>query len=66
MDERRAEHREGRHDHRRHACGERKWTYERTSSIGLLNNRLDEAQARRWTVVDMKADWKRVFPFEKE
>jgi hypothetical protein len=25
---------------------------------------LDQAQARGWTVVDMKKDWKVVFPFE--
>ena len=26
---------------------------------------LDEANAKGWTVVDMKKDWKRVFPFEQ-
>jgi hypothetical protein len=26
---------------------------------------LDEAATRNWTVVDMKKDWKTVFPFEK-
>jgi hypothetical protein len=26
---------------------------------------LDAAAANRWTVVDMKNDWKRIFPFEK-
>ena len=26
---------------------------------------LDEAQAKGWTVVDMKNDWKVIFPFEK-
>ena len=26
---------------------------------------LDEALARGWTVVDMKKDWKRIYPFEK-
>ena len=25
---------------------------------------LDEANAKGWTVVDMKNDWRRVFPFE--
>jgi len=25
---------------------------------------LDEAMAKSWTVVDMKRDWKRIFPFE--
>jgi len=26
---------------------------------------LDEANANRWTVVDMKRDWKRIFPFKE-
>jgi hypothetical protein len=27
---------------------------------------LDEAQARAWTVVNMKNDWKIIYPFEKK
>ena len=27
---------------------------------------LDEAQAKGWTVVDMKNDWKLIYPFEKK
>jgi len=50
----------------RHTDAEREWAYDRASSIGRLDKGLDEATARGWTVVDMKADWKRVFPFEKE
>ena len=34
------------------------------SHIGRLDKALDEAQARGWTVVSMKDDWKRIFPFE--
>ena len=34
-------------------------------SIGRLDKGLDEAKARGWTVVDMKKDWKRVYPFDK-
>jgi hypothetical protein len=26
---------------------------------------LDEANAKGWTVVDMKKDWKRIFAFEQ-
>ena len=33
------------------------------SSIGRLDKALDEAQAEGWTVVDMKNDWKTIFPF---
>ena len=29
-----------------------------------LDKALDEAQSRGWTVVDIKKDWKKVFPFE--
>jgi hypothetical protein len=38
--------------------------YDRTSHVGKLDKALDEAQARGWTIVDMKKDWKRVFAFQ--
>ena len=44
----------------------REWAYDRTSGIGRLDKGLDEARMRGWTVVDMKVDWKRVFPYERE
>jgi phosphoglycolate phosphatase-like HAD superfamily hydrolase len=47
-----------------HTDAEREWAYDRQSHIGRLDKALDEAKARGWTVVDMKRDWKRVFPFE--
>jgi hypothetical protein len=50
----------------RHTDPVREWAYDRTSHIGRLDKGLDEARIRGWTVVDMKADWKRIFPFEKE
>jgi hypothetical protein len=34
-------------------------------SIGRLDKALDEAQARGWTVVDMKRDWKVIFPLNR-
>ena len=37
---------------------------DRASSIGRLDKALDEAQARDWTVISMKDDWKRIFPFD--
>ena len=49
----------------RHTDAEREWAYDRSSSIGRLDKALEEAQAKGWTVVDMKNDWKVVFPFEK-
>jgi phosphoserine phosphatase len=47
-----------------HTDADREWAYDRKSSIGRLDKALNEAQAKGWTVVDMKRDWKRVFPFE--
>jgi phosphoglycolate phosphatase-like HAD superfamily hydrolase len=49
-----------------HTDAEREWAYDRKSSIGRLDKALDEAQAKGWTVVDMKKDWKRVFAFENK
>jgi phosphoglycolate phosphatase-like HAD superfamily hydrolase len=46
-----------------HTDPEREWAYDRTSSIGKLDKALDEAQTKGWTVVDMKQDWKTIFPF---
>ena len=48
-----------------HTDDEREWAYDRKSSFGRLDQGLDEAQAKGWTVVDMKQDWKRIFPFDK-
>ena len=45
-----------------HTDAEREWAYDRQSSVGRLDKGLDEAQAKGWTVVDMKNDWKTVFP----
>jgi hypothetical protein len=44
-----------------HTDADREWAYDRSSPIGRLDAALDEAQARGWTVVDMKRDWDRVF-----
>jgi hypothetical protein len=46
-----------------HTDAEREWAYDRKSTIGHLDKALDEAQAKGWTVVDMKNDWKTIFPF---
>jgi phosphoserine phosphatase len=47
-----------------HTDAEREWAYDRESHIGKLDKGLDEAAERGWTVVDMKSDWNRVFPFQ--
>jgi haloacid dehalogenase-like hydrolase len=46
-----------------HTDGEREWAYDRKSSVGKLDKALDAAPANGWTVVDMKNDWKSIFPF---
>jgi phosphoglycolate phosphatase-like HAD superfamily hydrolase len=47
-----------------HTDAEREWAYDRKSPVGQLDVALDAAQAEGWTIVDMKNDWNRVFPFE--
>jgi len=47
-----------------HTDGKREWAYDRKSHIGRLDKGLDEANAKGWTVVDMKKDWKVIYPFE--
>jgi phosphoglycolate phosphatase-like HAD superfamily hydrolase len=49
-----------------HTDAEREWAYDRTSSIGKLDKAWDEAKTKNWTVVDMKQDWKTIFPPEKK
>jgi hypothetical protein len=49
-----------------HTDAEREWAYDRESHIGKLDNGLDEAKAKGWTVVSMKDDWKTIFPPEKK
>jgi phosphoglycolate phosphatase-like HAD superfamily hydrolase len=45
-----------------HTDAEREWAYDRASHIGRLDKALDEANAKGWTVVSMKDDWKTIFP----
>ena len=40
----------------------REWAYDRDSHIGKLDKGLDEAEANGWTVIDMKNDWKVIYP----
>jgi phosphoglycolate phosphatase-like HAD superfamily hydrolase len=43
-----------------HTDAEREWAYDRQSHVGRLDKALDEAKG--WTVVDMKQDWRAIFP----
>ena len=45
-----------------HTDAEREYAYDRKSSVGRLDKALDEANAKGWTVVSMKTDWKKIFP----
>src|SRR6266566_1385367 len=47
-----------------HTDAEREYAYDRQSHFGKLDTALDAAALNKWTVVDMKSDWKRVFAFE--
>jgi hypothetical protein len=47
-----------------HTDAEREYAYDRDTSFGRLDKALDAAAINKWTVVDMKNDWKRVFSFQ--
>jgi len=47
-----------------HTDAEREYAYDRDTSFGRLDKALDAAAENKWTVIDMKNDWKRVFAFE--
>ena len=47
-----------------HTDAEREYAYDRKSPVGKLDKALDEANAKGWTVIDMKNDWKKVFAFQ--
>jgi phosphoglycolate phosphatase-like HAD superfamily hydrolase len=49
-----------------HTDAKREWAYDRKSSIGRLDKGLDAAKANGWTVVDMKNDWKTIYPPGKQ
>jgi len=47
-----------------HTDSAREWAYDRDSHIGRLDKGLDEAKEKGWTVIDMKEDWKVIYPFD--
>jgi len=49
-----------------HTDKEREWAYDKESHIGRLNKGLDEAKEKGWTIVDIKKDWKVIYPFQKK
>lgn len=42
----------------------REWAYDKESHIGKLDKGMLEANEKGWTMVDMKNDWKVIYPFE--
>jgi phosphoglycolate phosphatase-like HAD superfamily hydrolase len=45
-----------------HDDADREWAYDRESHIGKLDQGLDEARSRGWTIVSMKRDWATIWP----
>jgi phosphoserine phosphatase len=45
-----------------HTDAAREFAYDRASAVGRLDKALDAAPAAGWLVIDMKNDWKQVFP----
>jgi hypothetical protein len=45
-----------------HTDADREYAYDRDSHVGKLDKTLDQADAMGWIIVDMKKDWKTVFP----
>ncbi|WP_193164503.1 HAD family hydrolase [Microbulbifer hainanensis] len=45
-----------------HTDGKREWAYDRDSHVGQLDKALAAAPKAGWTVVNMKNDWKVIFP----
>jgi hypothetical protein len=52
--------------HAARACGFSSLVRASALRAGRLDQGLDEAKARGWTLVSMKGDWKVIFPFERK
>ena len=49
-----------------HTDEKREWAYDRESLVGKLDQALDEANQKGWTVIDMQRDWQVVFAWEDQ
>jgi hypothetical protein len=49
-----------------HTDGDHEYAYDRKSHVGTLDKALDQAAAKGWIIVDMKKDWKTVFPAKSQ
>ncbi len=49
-----------------HTDARREWAYDRNSAIGRLDKGLDRAKKNGWLLIDIKKDWKVVYPYEEQ
>jgi phosphoserine phosphatase len=49
-----------------HTDAEREYAYDRKSVVGTLDKAWDQAAERGWQLIDMKNDWRVIFPPEKK
>jgi phosphoglycolate phosphatase-like HAD superfamily hydrolase len=47
-----------------HTDGAREYAYDKDTHFGRLDKAMTEAPGRGWILVDMKNDWKTIYPFE--
>jgi hypothetical protein len=47
-----------------HTDADREWAYDRDSHVGHLSRALDQAPRRGWLTIDMKRDWRAIYPFQ--
>jgi len=47
-----------------HTDAIREYAYDREGHVGVFDKAFDMAQKNDWVIVDMKKDWKVIFPFE--
>jgi phosphoglycolate phosphatase-like HAD superfamily hydrolase len=45
-----------------HTDEKREWAYDKNAHAGKLDKLLDEAISNAWLIVDMKKDWKNIYP----
>jgi hypothetical protein len=48
-----------------HTDSIREYAYDRKATLAKLDKGLDDAAKYHWLVVDMKSDWKKIYPFDK-
>jgi hypothetical protein len=47
-----------------HTDEAREYAYDKDTHFGRLDKAMTEAPSRGWILVDMKNDWKTIYPFE--